>query len=61
MPCTPQPLRLEEAPGITTLMLRNIPVTFNRESLLADFDARGFRGRESPKELSFPSVRWRQV
>lgn len=31
--------------GITTLMLRNIPVTFNRESLLADFDARGFRGK----------------
>ncbi|CAK8988031.1 unnamed protein product [Durusdinium trenchii] len=34
-----------QAGGITTLMLRNIPVTFNRESLLADFDARGFRGQ----------------
>ncbi|OLP94030.1 hypothetical protein AK812_SmicGene24002 [Symbiodinium microadriaticum] len=29
---------LQAASGVTTLMLRNIPVTFNREALLADFD-----------------------
>jgi len=27
-----------------TLMLRNIPVTFDRMTLMADFDTRGFRG-----------------
>lgn len=27
-----------------TLMLRNIPVTFDRQTLMADFDSRGFRG-----------------
>eukprot|EP00439_Symbiodinium_sp_Y106_P064378 s2561_g10.t1 len=36
---------LQPAGGVTTLMLRNIPVTFNREALLADFDARGLRGK----------------
>lgn len=36
---------LQAASGVTTLMLRNIPVTFNREALLADFDARGLRGK----------------
>ncbi|CAE6934883.1 ML3 [Symbiodinium sp. CCMP2592] len=36
---------LQPASGVTTLMLRNIPVTFNREALLADFDARGLRGK----------------
>mmetsp|Transcript_68177 Transcript_68177/g.162761 ORF Transcript_68177/g.162761 Transcript_68177/m.162761 type:complete len:255 (-) Transcript_68177:72-836(-) len=41
----PQDRAPPQAPGITTLMLRNIPVTFNREALLADFDVRGFRGK----------------
>lgn len=31
--------------GCTTWMLRNIPVTFTRESVLADLDTRGFRFR----------------
>jgi len=34
----------DQLPDGVTLMLRNIPVTFDQQTLMADFDSRGFRG-----------------
>merc|ERR1712110_884562 len=33
-----------EQEGVTTVMLRNIPVKYNREMMLGDMDNRGFQG-----------------
>jgi len=38
------PQALDAEDGNTTVMLRNIPVKYNREMMLVDMDQRGFRG-----------------
>lgn len=35
---------VEAQDGLTTFMLRNIPVKYNRDTMLGDMDQRGFRG-----------------
>jgi len=37
------PTSTQETGKVSTLMLRNIPVTYDRDQLLADLDSRGFR------------------